>query len=229
MRRPLLAAALAVVPFFARAAELTALETRWLSAAAPVLAYAKSIALPFDIIVQPKPRPGDVPIAMGFADGRCKLVLSLRDNPDAETVLAGVPQDEQEPLIAAMAAHELAHCWRHTQGVWHALPAGFVEEGEETAADPGLLVASREMREMRREEGYADLVALAWILHSNPEQYGRVHGWLARLRAHQPVPRGGHDTRVWVKLAEDARRFGNVARPFEDAAPLWREGLLTGG
>jgi hypothetical protein len=229
MRWPSLAAALAVLPFAAQAAELTALETRWLAAASPVLAYAKSIQLPFDIIVQPKPRPGDVPMAMGFADGRCKLVLSLRENPDAETVLAGVPQQEQGQLIEAMAAHELAHCWRHAQGAWHALPAGFVEEGEESAADPTLLVASREMREMRREEGYADLVALAWTQHSHPGQYARVHGWLAGLRANQPVARGGHDTRVWVKLAEDAKRFGPVAKPFEDAAPLWREGLLTDG
>jgi hypothetical protein len=76
----------------AQAAELTALEKRWLQAAAPVLAYSQSLKLPIDIIVQPQARPrraaGD-----GLRQGRCKLVLSLRGNPQAETVLAGVPRD----------------------------------------------------------------------------------------------------------------------------------------
>jgi hypothetical protein len=40
------------------------------------------------------------------------------------------------------------------------------------------------------------------------------------------VARGGHDTRVWVRLAADGKRFGAAGRPFEDAAPLWREGLV---
>jgi hypothetical protein len=126
-----------------------------------------------------------------------------------------------------MAAHEIAHCWRYAQGAWHALPAGFVEVGEESAADPSLLAASKAMREMRREEGYADLVALAWTRHSHPADYGRVHAWLDQVRAVQPVARSGHDTRVWVALARDGSRFGAAARPFEDVLPLWREGLLS--
>jgi hypothetical protein len=211
----------------AHAADLTTLEKRWVAAAYPVLEYARNQKLPIDIVVQPQAGPDDVPLAMGFADGRCKLVMSLRGNPDAEKVFAGIAPDEQEELIEAMAAHEIAHCWRYAQGAWHALPAGFVEVGEETAADPSLLAASKAMREMRREEGYADLVALAWTRHSHPGDYGRVHAWLGKVRAVQPVARSGHDTRIWVTLAADASRFGAADQPFENAAALWKEGLVT--
>jgi hypothetical protein len=152
----------------ANAADLTALEQRWIASAYPVLEYARSVQLPIDIVVQPQAGPNDVPLAMGFAEGRCKLVVSLRGNPDAEKQLAGVAPEAQGELIEAMAAHEIAHCWRYAQGAWHALPAGFVEVGEETAADPSLLAESKAMREMRREEGYADLVALAWTRRSHP-------------------------------------------------------------
>lgn len=223
----LLAAASQAVASTANPAELTALEKRWLSAAYPVLDYARSLALPLDIVVQPQAGPNDVALAMGFAEGRCKLVISLRGNPEAEKVLAGVALDEQGLLIEAMAAHEIAHCWRYVQGAWHALPAGFVEVGEETAADPSLLAASKAMREMRREEGYADLAALAWIRRQHPGDYARVQGWLARVRAVQPVARSGHDTRIWVKRAADGGRFGSAGKPFEDAAALWKEGLVN--
>lgn len=209
----------------AQAAELTALEERWLQAAAPVLVYSQSLKLPIDIIVQPQARASDVPLAMGYQRGRCKLVLSLRGNPQAEAVFAGIPQAGQGELIEAMAAHEIAHCWRHAQGAWNALPAGFVETGEETASDASLLAMARALRETRREEAYADMAALAWTRHSHPQSYPRVHAWLAKVRAGQ-TPRGGHDTRTWVALAGDGARFGAAASPFEDAAPLWREGLL---
>ena len=209
------------------AAELTPLEKRWLSAAGPVLAYSQQLKLPLDITVQPQPRPGDVPLAMGFDKGRCKLVMSLRNNPDAETVLAGIPEAEQGVLIEAMAAHEIAHCWRYAQGAWHVLPAGFVEVGEEVAADASLLAASKAMRETRREEGFADLVALAWTQRSNPDEYARVYRWLSGVRNKVAVPRSGHDTRAWVRLAADGAAFGKAEAPFDRAAALWREGLLA--
>ena len=209
-----------------QAAELTALEQRWLRAAGPVLAYSRTLNLPVDIIVQPQARAADVPLAMGFDGGRCKLVLSLRGNPQAEAVLAAVPAERQGELIEAMAAHEVAHCWRHAQGAWNALPAGFAEVGEETASDARLLAMSKALRESRREEAYADLAALAWTRHRNPEAYGRVHGWLEQVRSRQTTARGGHDTRVWVALARDAGRIASTGAPFEDAAALWREGLL---
>ncbi|VXC63366.1 hypothetical protein [Massilia sp. 9I] len=229
MFKPFMAGVLAASLFAPalHAAELTTLEKRWLEAAGPVLAYSQQLKLPLDITVQPQPRPGDVPLAMGFDKGRCKLVMSLRNNPDAETVLAGIPEAQQGALIEAMAAHEIAHCWRYAQGAWHALPAGFVEVGEERAADSSLLAASKAMRETRREEGFADLAALAWTRRSKPDEYARVYQWLAGVRDRVSVPRSGHDTRAWVRLAGDGAAFGKLDAPFDNVDGLWREGLLA--
>jgi hypothetical protein len=227
MLRPLLFAAFSCVPLAAGAAELTGMEQRWLSSAAPVLAYARTLKLPIDIIVQPQQSAGAVPLAMGFDGGRCKLVVSLRGNPGAEAVLAGVPEDHQGELIEAMAAHEIGHCWRYAQGAWHSLPAGFVEVGEQTADDKALLAEAKAIRENRREEGYADLVALAWTRHRHPGDYGRIYSWLEHVRQDQPVSGGAHDTRAWVKLAKDGASFGTADAPFEDVGDLWRKGLLS--
>jgi hypothetical protein len=205
---------------------LTEQETRWLRAAAPVLAYSQQLKLPIDIIVQPKARPNDVPMAMGFEGGRCKLVLSMRGNPDAEAILENVPVKERSMLIEAMAAHEVGHCWRYAQGVWHKMPAGFVEVGEEHAADATLLEESKAMRENRREEGFADLVALAWTWRHHRADYGRVYTWMAGLRAHQPVPGSTHDTRAWVRLARDGSVFQDTANPFDGVGAAWQQGLV---
>lgn len=225
--KSLFAASLALLPALAVAgAALTEMEMRWLKAASPVLAYAQQIKLPIDIIVQPVARPTDVPLAMGFLDGRCKLVLSMRGNPDAEKIIDHVPSEQRGVLMEAMVAHEVAHCWRYAQGVWHALPAGFVETSEEFASDASLLAALKAMRENRREEGYADLVALAWTERHHPDKYQQVYTWLAALRNHPPVARSGHDTRAWVRLARDASVFHRGATPFDAASAPWRQGLL---
>jgi ADP-ribose pyrophosphatase YjhB (NUDIX family) len=228
MLKPFVIATLALVANAAQAgAALTELETRWLRAAEPVLVYSQKLKLPLDIIVQPKARPGDVPLAMGFDQGRCKLVLSMRGNPQAETILDKVPEAERAVLIEAMVAHEIGHCWRYVQGDWHALPAGFVEDGEEHADDKQLLVQAKEMRENRREEGFADLVALAWTQRHHPAQYAQVHAWLGALREDVPVAGSGHDTRAWVRLAKDASVFEKTATPFDDVRQAWQRGLLA--
>lgn len=228
MLKTFLTVSLAIAPLFAHAgAQLTDMEMRWLKAAAPVLAHAQRIGLPIDITVQPVAGPNDVPLAMGFADGRCKLVLSMRGNPNAESVLDKVAEADRPVLMEAMAAHEVGHCWRVAQGRWHALPAGFVETGDERADDPALLVEARAMRENRREEGYADLVALAWTQRYHPDSYSKTYAWLSALRNDQPVPGSGHDTRAWVRLAGKGSVFAQTASPFEDVAPIWRAGLLS--
>jgi hypothetical protein len=208
------------------AADLTAQETRWLLAASPVLAYSQRLKLPLDIVVQPQARAGDVPLAMGFDGGRCKLVLTLRGNPDAESVLKGVPESEQGILIEAMAAHEFGHCWRYVQGKWHALPAGFTETSDQQAHDRALREHDKSTRETRREEGYADLVALAWTQRQHPQQYARVHAWFDQVRASQPIDGNAHDTRVWIRLARDGAAFERGSTAFDDVGPLWNKGLL---
>lgn len=217
-----------LLSFFAAsagAAQLTDTETRWLQAGSPVLAYAKQeLQLPIDIVVQPQAGPNDVPLAMGFAGGRCKLVFSMRGNPQAEQVLAGVPAEQQKVLIEAMTAHEIGHCWRQAHGSWHALPAGFVEGPHEQLDNPELQALSNEMRETRREEAFSDLVALAWTQRANATEYARVHAWLMQVR--QPVAHGSHNTRAWLQLAANAAVFDSEQNPFEQARVLWGKGLL---
>ncbi len=228
MFKSLLIATITLFPALASAgAQLTDMETRWLKAAGPVLAYSQRIKLPIDIIVQPVARESDVPMAMGFVNGRCKLVLSMRGNPDAEKVLDGVPPAARPVLMEAMAAHEIGHCWRYAQGVWHALPTGFTEAAKEGAANPALHAESAALRNTRREEGFADLVALAWTKRHHPDSYAQVYAWLAGVRADQPVSGGGHDTRAWVRLAGDGSVFRQGATPFDDASEAWSQGLLN--
>ena len=205
------------------AASLTDLETRWLQAGQPVIAFARAQGSPIDIIVQPQDAPGAVPLALGYAAGRCKLVLSLRGNAMADTVLQGVPPAHHGLMIEAMTAHEIGHCRRYAQGDWHALPRGFVEPPSRQRGK--LTPLAQEMRETRREEGYADLVALAWVHARHPGQYGDVLAWMRGVRAAGEVAGGSHATQAWLALADGAGAFDGAASPFEQAQVLWGKGL----
>lgn len=204
-------------------ADLTALESRWLQAGKPVIDYARGQGLPVDIIVQPQEAPGAVPLALGFDKGRCKLVLSLRGNAQAEGVLQGVLPTRQGTMIEAMTAHEIGHCQRYAQGDWHALPRGFVERAN--AQRGPLQQQAQELRETRREEGYADLVALAWMHDRHPQQYREVLAWMRGVRAGGAATGGSHATQAWLALAEREDAFDASASPFEQAQVLWRMGL----
>ena len=206
---------------------LTDTETRWLNAGWPVLAYAKERQLPIDVVVQPQPSPGAAPLAMGFVDGRCKLVLSMRGNPDAETTLAKIEPALLDAVVEAMTAHELGHCWRYVHGVWHTLPAGFVDITEDPDADAQRVALRRDMRETRREEGFADLVGLAWTLSRHPQHYEQVHAWFESFRADPAVTGSHHDTRAWIRLAKDRAVFDPADTPFEQARAAWQKGLLS--
>jgi ADP-ribose pyrophosphatase YjhB (NUDIX family) len=205
-------------------ADLTPTETRWLELGTPVLGYALKQKLPLDVMVQPTARPGEPPLTLGFVDGRCKLVMAMRGNPEAEATLDAIEPELLGAVVEAMTAHELGHCWRYVHGAWHSLPAGFVAEPRE-ADEPHTTQLRREMRETRREEGYADLVGLAWTARQHPAQYARVHAWLAQLREREPAAGSHHDTRAWVRLARDPEAFTGAATPFGQAEALWRRGL----
>ncbi len=221
-------AAVLVMLFFSpasRAVELTAMERVWLQAARPVLAFARQQALPLDIIVQPQPAPGVTPLGMAFVAGRCKLVLSMRGNPDAQAMLDDIGHGLLEPIVEAITAHELGHCWRHVQGHWGTLPQGFKSASAPHQATPEDAARVEEMRRARCEEGFADLVGLAWTLRHHPGRYAEVQAWHARVRADRPLKNGPHDTLVWVRLAADRSAFRPAASIFEQAEPLWRAGL----
>lgn len=214
------------------ASNLTDLESRWLQAGQPVIAFARAQGLPIDIIVQPQDAPGAVPLALGYEAGRCKLVLSLRGNAQAQSVLHGVAPARQDAMIEAMTAHEIGHCQRYAQGDWHALPRGFVErQGLPSGRQQGKLAQlaqlEQELRETRREEAYADLVALAWMHGRHPGQYQDVLAWMRGVRAGDAAQGGSHATQAWLALVDDGAVFDGPGSPFEQAQVLWRQGLSS--
>lgn len=208
------------------ASELTALESRWLQGAWPVVAFAKAAGMPLDITVQPQPTPGLTPLAMAFVDGRCKLVLSMRGNDEAQATLDRIEPGLLDEAIELMAAHELGHCKRYLDGLWQQLPKGFTS-GD--AATPGARPRDDPagVKAQRREEGFADLVGLAWIQRQHPARYAQLHAWLAAERSRDLVPGSEHDTLAWVRLAGDGK---SLDRPsiFSGAAALWSAGLTPG-
>ncbi|HEY2559310.1 MAG TPA: hypothetical protein VGI48_06340 [Caldimonas sp.] len=211
----------------ARAAELTALETRWLEGIWPVIRFARETRLPLDVIVQPQDAPDAAPLALGFVDGRCKLVLSMRGNPEAEATLDRIAPELVDHALELMAAHELGHCRRYLDGTWFGGRAGFIgaeppELGDERRA------AYRTMRAVRREEGYADLVGLGWTREHHPDDYQRLHAWLLDERGRDLVPGSQHDTLAWLRLAGDAEALAG-ASIFTAADRLWRAGLAADG
>ena len=210
------------------AADLTETEHRWLAGATPPLSWALKQGMPIDIVVLPQAQPGAAPIAMGYEDGRCKLVFAMRGNPAAETTLASIPAPLLQATLEAMTAHEIGHCQRHRSGTFDSLPAGLTDKPDaiETLQPTAELQAmAREMRITRREEAFADLVGLAWTHAHHADQFPQVLAWFDAARSDE-TPRGFHDTRHWLALAHAADAFEGDAGPIDQAAELWQRGLL---
>jgi hypothetical protein len=221
----MLAALLSVAAPTSHAADLTPTETRWLQGAWPVVTYAEQAGMPLDIVVQPQTTPGAAPLAMAFIGGRCKLVLSMRGNPEAAATLERIAPALLDAALELMAAHELGHCRRHLDGNWHGLPAGFVAPRPDSVS-PELQGAFVRMKATRREEAYADLVGLAWIQATRPKDYQRMHAWLSAERARDLLPGSHHDTLAWLSLAREGVGPGGGTM-FSRALPLWTAGLAA--
>jgi len=205
---------------------LTETETRWLRGAWPVISHARAEKLPLDVVVQPQSTPDAVPLALGFVDGRCKLVLSLRDNPAAARAFDGLEPELVNAALELMAAHELAHCRRHLDGAWALLPAGFSPPATPAGLDDRLHEDYAAMRAARREEAFADLVGLAWTQQRHPRRYARLYAWLVGVRSAERMPGSHHDTLPWLVLARDGRSLAGPSI-FVSAAALWRAGLAA--
>lgn len=206
------------------ASDLTEIEARWLRGAAPVIAFAKHASLPLDIIVQPQATPGAAPLALAFVDGRCKLVLSMRGNPEAQATLDRIPPELLDVTLELMAAHEMGHCRRYLEGAWYGLPADFAAGVPDTLG-PELRVAYANMQAARREEGYGDLVGLAWTQHKHPRQYAALYAWLIAERSRDLISGSHHDTLAWLRLAKQWPGPAETSI-FSAAAVVWAAGLL---
>jgi hypothetical protein len=159
----------------------------------------------------------------------------MRDNPQVDKALATVPADLVSPVIELMAAHELGHCRRSLAGAWQKMPTGFLaaEAHAETLAENKALlneppfplpIEDAEQRAERREEGYGDLVGLAWTARQHPALYERVYTWLVASRSDDSTPGSSHDTLHWLKLAARRDSFAPTSL-FEAASVLWVLGL----
>jgi hypothetical protein len=207
------------------ASELTPTEMRWLRGALPVIAFVRNENLPLDIVVQPQDTPGAAPLALAFVNGRCKLVLSMRGNAEAQATLERIEPDILDVTLELMAAHELGHCRRYLDGAWYGLPAGFNSTAPEELS-PDLRTAYVNMKATRREEGYGDLVGLAWTQQQHPHLYAKLHSWLVTERSRDLLPGSHHDTLAWVQLAQDGGSLAGTSI-FAAAARLWAVGLAV--
>jgi len=210
------------------APDLTDTERRWLAGATPPVTWALEQGMPIDIVVLPQAQPGAAPIAMGYDNGRCKLVFAMRGNPAAESTLAQIPAPLLQATLEAMTAHEIGHCQRRRSGAFDSLPVGLTDKPDSIEArqpTAELQAMAREMRITRREEAFADLVGLAWTHAHHADQFAQVLAWFDEARSDE-TPRGFHDTRHWLALAHAPDAFADATGPFDQAADLWQRGLL---
>ncbi|MGQ3053483.1 MAG: hypothetical protein ACT6S0_17030 [Roseateles sp.] len=209
----------------AQAADLTDLELRWLKGISPVVAHARQgLSLPLDVVVQPQDTAGLAPLSLGFVDGRCKLVLSMRGNAEGRRQIDAIKPDLLNATLELMAAHEVGHCRRYLDGAWYGVPAGFVAATPPDGLAPDLQRAWLDMRSTRREEAYGDLVGLAWTRERHPALYARLYAWLVAQRSAELIPGSHHDTLPWLALASDPATLSG-ATMFEAADRLWVRGL----
>ena len=125
-----------------------------------------------------------------------------------------------------MAAHELGHCQRYLAGVWHGLPGGFTA-GTPAEIGPEMRAAYLDMKAARREEGYADLVGLAWTWQQHPKLYARLYAWLVAERSIDLLPGSHHDTLAWMRLADDGSALAHPSI-FAGSSALWAAGINAG-
>jgi len=187
------------------AQDLTDTESRWIRGAWPVVDQARRSGLPVDIVVQPQPAPGVAPMALAYVDGRCKLVFSMRENLEVREQEQrierhlGADDDLRDAALALMAAHEIfGHCARHVAGRWQGVPEGYSDPVPPTL-ERGLHDAFVDMRAARREEGFADLAALAWARLHRQRWYPRLHAWLVAERSDELIAGSHHDTLAWLR------------------------------
>ncbi|MGZ5205849.1 MAG: hypothetical protein ACXWIZ_13200, partial [Caldimonas sp.] len=130
-----------------------------------------------------------------------------------------------DATLELMAAHELGHCRRYLDGAWYGLPAGFTASVPDDLG-PDLRAAYIDMTAARREEGYGDLVGLAWSKQHHPLQYARLHAWLVAERSRDLVPGSPHDTLVWARLAAPGSESLDASL-FAGPQALWLSGLAA--
>jgi hypothetical protein len=118
---------------------------------------------------------GDSPVAMGYEDGTCTLVVRVRGNSLYQRLILARDGRPRDLKLRAILAHEMGHCFRH-----------FFASGARAA--PG----SADRRQRRDSEDQADLFALAWAAIYNPAEYDEVRAYLIEVRSDLCADRTGY-------------------------------------
>ncbi|KAI1698399.1 hypothetical protein Ddc_19123 [Ditylenchus destructor] len=162
----------ALVPT-AMAAGLTPLEQRWIAGMTPVLKQAKADAVPLDVVVaaagrarrgaagaglsrrslQAGAEPARQSRGRGHADPAAHRSGGRGTGADGRSRTRTLPPLSGRRVVRAAGGFAAARA-----------PEGLSEDSQR---------AYLSMKSTRREEGYGDLVALAWTARRHPERYAR--------------------------------------------------------
>jgi hypothetical protein len=82
------------------------------------------------------------------------------------------------------------------------------------------------MTAARREEGYGDLVGLAWTAERHPRHYARLMPGCSASASATSFRGSAHDTLAWVRLAASPSVWAGASL-FATPAALWRAGLAA--
>lgn len=172
-------------------------EQQWIAAARHAVAFGKAHGL--DIVMEVEHGnglSGHTPIGVWNENGRCTLVVSVRDNPTARKLEAMIDPALLELFLKGAAIHEVGHCYRRLNGYPHN------EKLLPVVAWIGP-VRSWFTRRIRTEEVFADMTEIAWLARYHPEHYDAMLDQIQRVRRRFFEPK--HDTLGWL---DGARRDG---------------------
>lgn len=180
-------------------------EQQWIDAARHAVAFGKAHGL--DIVMEVERGnglSGHTPIGVWNENGRCTLVVSVRDNPTARRLEAMIDPALRELFLKGAAMHEVGHCYRRLNGYPHN------EKLLPVVAWIGP-VRSWFARRIRTEEVFADMTEIAWLARYHPEHYDAMVEQIQRVRRRFLEPK--HDTLAWLDIARRDGAFdadGNI-------------------
>jgi hypothetical protein len=182
-------------------------EARWVAAAESAVAFGRSQGLPIELQVQSGDQlsKGHTPIGIWSEDGKCTVVISVRDNPTAKRLTDQIDEDLVDLFLTGAAIHEVGHCYRRLNGYPHN------EQLLPIVANIGP-VRDWFNRRIRTEEAYADMYEVAWLARFHPGRFDAMVSQILRIRTYFREPK--HDTLAWL---EAARQEG----PGDDGSDLF--------
>ena len=181
------------LPCWSAAANRPATEAQWIAAARAAVAYGQAQGMPIDLeIDEGDDLPGHTPVGLASANGRCTLVVSVRNNPTADKLSSMIEPKLLEPFLAGAAVHELGHCHRRLHGYPH---------NEKLLPVVAWIGPVREWfnRRVRTEEAFADMTSVAWFARYHPQHYAELVNQVLLVRKRFREPK--HDTLGWLETA----------------------------